>query len=106
MHFNTIMNNYYQFSVKYEFHLEWAKHQKRKNTQNRHSNEHILETNSSRIKYKLTSKRNQRDLEMQTYILNGEQANKVQVGPTSKAHEGTEKQDVWRQRKYTMESSK
>lgn len=37
---------------------------------------------------------NQRDLEMQTYILNGEQANKVQVGATSKAHEGTEKQDV------------
>lgn len=63
-----------------------------KQTQNRHSNEQILETNTSMIKYKLTSKRNRRDLEMQTYILN--EANKVQVGTTSKAHEGTEKQDV------------
>lgn len=71
-----------------------ASKEKNKQTQNRHSNEQILETNSSMIKYKLTSKRNQRDLEMQTYILNGEQANKVQVGTTSKAHEGTEKQDV------------
>lgn len=71
-----------------------ASKEKNKQTQNRNSNEQILETNSSRIKYKLTSKRNQRDLEMQTYILNGEQANKVQVGTTSKAHEGTEKQDV------------
>lgn len=54
VHFHTIMNNYYQFSVNYELRLEWAKHQKKnkKQTQNRNSNEQILETNSSRIKYK------------------------------------------------------